>query len=51
MPRQARKLSEFGYMHLIIRGIGKQIMFEEEADYPFENARDGEADSAPVYLR
>ena len=33
MPRQARKLSEFGYMHLIIRGIGKQIMFEEEADY------------------
>jgi len=33
MPRQARKLSEFGYMHLIVRGIGKQIMFEEEADY------------------
>jgi len=33
MPRQARKLSEFGYMHLIIRGIGKQIMFEEKADY------------------
>lgn len=33
MPRQARKLSESGYMHLIVRGIGKQIMFEEEADY------------------
>lgn len=33
MPRQARKLSDSGYMHLIFRGIGKQIMFEEEADY------------------
>ena len=33
MPRQARKLSESGYMHLIVRGIGKQIIFEEEADY------------------
>ena len=33
MPRQARALSESGYMHLIVRGIGKQILFEEEADY------------------
>ena len=33
MPRQARTLSESGYMHLIVRGIGKQILFEEEADY------------------
>ena len=33
MPRQARTLSESGYMHLIVRGIGKQIMFEEAADY------------------
>ena len=33
MPRQARKLSESGYMHLIVRGIGRQIMFEEAADY------------------
>ena len=32
MPRQARTLSESGYMHLIVRGIGKQIMFEEAAD-------------------
>ena len=24
MPRQARTLSESGYMHLIVRGIGKQ---------------------------
>ena len=39
MPRQARKLSEFGYMHLIIRGIGKQIMFEEEADYVSHRGR------------
>ena len=33
MPRRARKLSESGYMHLIVRGIGRQIMFEEAADY------------------
>lgn len=33
MPRQARTLGESGYMHLIVRGIGKQIMFEEAADY------------------
>ena len=33
MPRQARKLSESGYMHLIVRGIGRQILFEEPADY------------------
>ena len=33
LPRQARKLSESGYMHLIVQGIGRQIMFEEAADY------------------
>ena len=33
MPRCARTLSESGYMHLIVRGVGKQIMFEEEEDY------------------
>ena len=33
MPRQARKLSESGYMHLIVQGIGSQIMFQAEADY------------------
>ena len=33
MPRQARALSEFGYMHLIVRGIGRQIIFEEAEDY------------------
>lgn len=35
MPRQPRKLSESGYMHLIIRGIGQQILFEEEQDYRY----------------
>ena len=35
MPRQARKLSETGYMHLIVRGNGKQILFEEEQDYRY----------------
>ena len=33
MPRQARKLSESGYIHLIVQGIGTQIMFQEAADY------------------
>ncbi len=33
MPRDARKQSETGYMHLIVRGIGKQVLFEERLDY------------------
>ena len=33
MPRQARKLSESGYMHLIVRGIGRQAIFEDREDY------------------
>lgn len=35
MARQARQLSETGYMHLIIRGNAKQILFEDEQDYRF----------------
>ena len=33
MPRRARKRSESGYMHIVVRGIGKQILFENETDY------------------
>ena len=33
MPRQARTISENGYYHVINRGIGKQILFEDEDDY------------------
>ena len=33
MPRQARRISSSGYMHVIVRGIGKQLLFEEEKDY------------------
>ena len=33
MPRQPRTLSESGYYHIVSRGIGKQILFEEEKDY------------------
>ncbi len=33
MSRAARKLSISGYMHIVIKGIGKQIIFEEAADY------------------
>lgn len=35
MPRYARKKSNSGYFHVIVRGIGKQILFEENADYHF----------------
>ena len=35
MSRQPRIRSDSGYMHLIVRGIGKQILFETEADYLF----------------
>lgn len=33
MARQARQKSGSGYMHLIVRGIGKQVLFEEREDY------------------
>ena len=29
MPRAARKKSESGYYHVILRGIGRQILFED----------------------
>ena len=32
MARAARQLSESGYMHLIVRGIGRQVLFEDRAD-------------------
>ena len=35
MARQARKLSDSGYMHVIVRGIGRQLLFEEEKDHFF----------------
>ena len=35
MPRQARQRSESGYLHLIVRGIGRQAIFEEREDYAF----------------
>ena len=33
MPRQARRLPYSGYSHVIVRGIGKQVLFEERQDY------------------
>ena len=33
VPRQARRFSRSGYMHVIVRGIGRQILFEEREDY------------------
>ena len=30
MPRQPRSAGE--YMHMIVRGIGRQILFEEDSD-------------------
>ena len=35
MSRKARQLSSSGYLHLIARGIGRQALFEEKADYNF----------------
>ncbi len=35
MPRQARMISETGYYHVIMRGVSKQILFEEDNDYYF----------------
>lgn len=32
MPRRARIFSTTGYLHVIIRGIGKQIIFEDRTD-------------------
>ncbi len=33
MPRGPRELSEQGFYHVIMRGAGKQVIFEDEADY------------------
>ena len=35
MPRRARKKSRSGYFHVIVRGVGKQILFECNGDYSF----------------
>lgn len=35
MPRQARTLSASGFYHVIQRGNGKQIIFEDNSDYTF----------------
>ncbi len=32
MPRQARKRSESGFYHILLRGIGQQNIFEDEED-------------------
>lgn len=33
MPRRARTMSASNYMHIIVRGIGKQLLFEDDHDY------------------
>ena len=35
MPRHSRSLSDSGYYHVIARGNGKQLVFEESDDYRF----------------
>ncbi len=35
MARQPRELSESGYLHVMQRGIGQQLLFEEDADYRY----------------
>lgn len=33
MPRKPREKSRFGIYHVILRGVNKQIIFEENEDY------------------
>jgi REP element-mobilizing transposase RayT len=35
MARQARKQSSSGYFHVIVRGIGRMLLFEEPSDYQY----------------
>ena len=35
MPRRARNMSASNYMHIIVRGIGKQLLFEDDHDYRY----------------
>ena len=35
MPRTARIKSATGYYHIVARGIARQVLFEEDADYLF----------------
>ena len=35
MPRRSRLQSETGYLHIITRGIGRQLLFEDSADYSY----------------
>ena len=35
MPRGPRKKSLTGYCHLICRGVGKQVLFNEDSDYHY----------------
>lgn len=35
MPRQARKKSYTNYFHVIVRGVGKQVLFETQKDYKY----------------
>ena len=32
MPRQARRKSESGIYHIMLRGINRQVIFEDEED-------------------
>lgn len=42
MPRSARRGSKTGYLHLIIRGNNRQILFEDEEDRKFFIKRFGQ---------
>ena len=33
MPRSARMFSESGFEHIVARGIGRQLLFENQGDY------------------
>ena len=35
MSRHARQINDTGYYHVIVRGIGRQLLFEDAADYRY----------------
>ena len=51
MPRSARILSEYGYYHVVNRGIGRQILFEDEEDYLQEKRRKDQQKEHKTYRK
>ena len=42
MPRAPREKSESGIYHIILRGINKQVIFEDEEDFSVQSSMMGD---------